>query len=224
LRRIAVKLSVPEVMMRIGLSAFPTGLLAYLPNIYGDKVRDLKPVARSLFSQTRSPADAEVRKCFDPESITSFADLYWSLAREERCVAGDFTGAWNIVKLACLGERAFDDQVDWVFRPLSSNEPVGLLVSVDCGRRMVQDMHALLAEKKLVPDTLKELMPESVDWEKDWPAGINVAEAIGGFDPNGQPPFKAIGLQALAIARFVSTHTIQLDDIDEVQPTIMECC
>ena len=193
LREIARSLPIRDLLIRIGYSAFPLELLAYTTNMRGGTVTDLKPIARHLY---------EVRRYFESDALWAFADVYWQAAQRAKREARDWSGAWHVTKMATLGEAALTDQVDWQLTPLIGGEPIGLLVSLDCGRRMVQDLHAAMCEAKLLPDVLVQPVPEGLSWGKDWPAGINVAREIGGYDPDGNPPLNALGLQALSIAQF----------------------
>lgn len=201
LRRIAPRLSYAQMLERVGNSVYPAELLDYLPHIYGTTVAELRPIATALF---------EHRSCFESDQLFAFADRYWPAAQKERSGAGDHAGAWTITKMACLGIECLQKGiVDWVLPGIVKHEPAGLLVSVDCGRRMVQDLHAVMTMQSVIPDFLEQ--PRSTLWgDKLWPAGIGVAKAIGGYDPDGDPQFTTFGLQALAIGKFAATQSSML--------------
>lgn len=202
LRHIALCLSYPQMLERVGHSAFAAELLDYLPHIYGTTVTDLRPIATALYAK---------RECFEPEQLTAFADRYWPAAQQRWIDEEEYANAWTIIKLAVLGNDCLHKgSVDSVLPALVGPEPVGLLVSTNCGRRMVQELHHTMTSRGIIPNTLEE--PKSVLWNNNlWPAGIGVARAIGAYNPNSvKNSLHVPGQQALAVGRYAATKTTML--------------
>jgi hypothetical protein len=192
---IAHQLPQEELLERIGHSRFPVELLQYLPHVYGSLNEQLRPVAELLLKSGE--------KYFDLDALRGFADVYWLNVVRERISNKDFSRAFDELKRAFRGMEA--EETWWPAnncKPPVHGSPQKLAASLDCVCRLVQELHAAMYKSGVLPDILGT--PRPLVTTKT--GGILFATAIKGYSEKRSPVFTLVGLQTVAIAKYLNAQ------------------